>query len=94
YGRNILPELKGLVDAVSVSLNAESPEKYQRLCRSPFGEESFHGILDFIREAKKVIPEVVATIVAMPGVDVEACRRLAEEELGVKFKRRAYDEVG
>ena len=94
YGRNILPELKGFVDAVSVSLNAESPEKYQRLCRSPFGEESFHGILDFIREAKKVIPEVVATIVAMPGVDVEACRRLAEEELGVKFKRRAYDEVG
>jgi len=94
YGRNILPELKGLVDAVSVSLNAESPEKYQRLCRSPFGEESFHGILDFIREAKKVIPEVVATIVQMPGVDVEACRRLAEEELGVKFKRRAYDEVG
>ena len=94
YGRNILPELKGFVDAVSVSLNAESPEKYQRLCRSPFGEESFHGILDFIREAKKVIPEVVATIVEMPGVDVEACRRLAEEELGVKFKRRAYDEVG
>ncbi len=94
YGRNILPELKGLVDAVSVSLNAESPEKYQRLCRSPFGEESFHGILDFIREAKKVIPEVVATIVEVPGVDVEACRRLAEEELGVKFKRRAYDEVG
>jgi len=94
YGRNILPELQGLVDAVSVSLNAESPEKYQRLCRSPFGEEGFRGLLDFIREAKKVIPEVVATIVQMPGVDVEACRRLAEEELGVKFKRRAYDEVG
>ena len=94
YGRNILPELKGLVDAVSVSLNAESPAKYHRLCRSSFGEEGFHGVLDFIREAKKVIPEVVATVVEMPGVDVEACRRLAEEELGVKFKRRAYAEVG
>ena len=94
YGRNILPELKGLVDAVSVSLNAESPEKYQRLCRSPFGEKGFLGVLDFIREAKKIIPEVVATVVEMPGIDVEACRRLAEEELGVTFKRRAYDEVG
>jgi TatD DNase family protein len=94
YGRNIVPELQGLVDAISVSVNAENAAQYHRFCRSPFGEAAFQGILDFIREAKKVIPEVVATIVEMPGVDVEACRRLAEEELGVKFKRRAYDEVG
>lgn len=94
YGRNILPELKGLVDSISVSLNAENPEKYYRLCRSPFGEESFWGILDFIREARKVVPEVLATIVDMPGVDAEACRKLAEDELGIKFKLRAYDEVG
>ena len=94
YGRNILPELKGLVDAISVSLNAENAEKYHRLCRSPFGEEGFRGILEFIREAKKVIPEVIATVIDMPGVDVQACRRIAEEELGVKFKVRAFDEVG
>jgi TatD DNase family protein len=94
YGRNILPELQGLVDAVSVSLNAENAVHYHRLCRSPFGEAAFQGILDFIGEARKVIPEVVATVVEMPGVDVEACRRLAEDKLGVKFKRRAYDEVG
>jgi len=94
YGRNILPELKGLVDALSVSLNAENAEKYNRLCRSTFGEKGFPGVLDFIREAQRVIPEVVATVVEMPGVDVEACRRLVEEELGVKFKRRAYNEVG
>lgn len=94
YGRNILPELKGLVDAISVSLNAENAEKYHRLCRSPFGEEGYRGILEFMREAKKVIPEVIATVIDMPGVDVQACRRIAEEELGVKFKVRAFDEVG
>jgi TatD DNase family protein len=93
YGRNILPELKGLVDAVSVSLNAENAQKYHRLCRSPFKEKGFEGVLDFLREAKKVIPEVTATALTMPGVDLEACRRLAEE-LGVKFRPRAYDEVG
>ena len=82
------------MDTVSVSLNAESPEKYHRFCRSPFGEKGFTGVIEFVREAKKVIPEVVATIVEMPGIDIEACRRLAEEELGVTFKRRAYDEVG
>jgi TatD DNase family protein len=94
YGRNIFPELKGLVDSISVSLNAENAEKYDRLCRSPFGLEGFQGVIDFIRGAKEFIPEVIATVVEMPGVDVEACRRLAEEELGVLFKRRAYDEVG
>ena len=94
YGRNILPELKGLVDAVSVSLNADNAQKYHRLCRSPFGEKGFEGVLEFLREAKKFIPEVTATALTMPGVDLEACRRLAEEELGVKFRPRAYDEVG
>ncbi len=94
HGRNILPELKGLVDAISISLNAENAEKYQRLCRSPFGEEGYRGILEFIRQAKKVVPEVIATVIDMPGVDVQACRRIAEEELGVKFKVRAFDEVG
>jgi TatD DNase family protein len=94
YGRNILPELKGLIDAISVSLNAENAETYQRLCRSPFGAKGFQAVLEFLREAKKYIPQVTATAVEIPGVDVEACRRLAEEELGVGFKRRAYDEVG
>ena len=94
HGRNILPELKGLVDAVSVSLNAENARKYHRLCRSPFGEKGFEGVLDFLREAKKVIPEVTATALTMPGADLEACRRLAEDELGVKFRPRAFDEVG
>lgn len=94
YGRNILLELKGLVDAISISLNAENGRKYHRLCRSPFGEDGYQGVLDFIREAKKVIPEVVATVINMPGVDVEACRKLVEEELGVKFKVRTFDEVG
>lgn len=94
YGRNIVPELKGLVDAVSVSLNAPNAAQYHRLCRSPFGEKGFQGVLDFIREAKRAIPEVVATAVEIPGVDMEDCRKLAEEELGVSFKRRAYDEVG
>jgi TatD DNase family protein len=94
YRRNILPELQGLVDAVSVSLNAAEAQEYEKLCRSPFGERAFQGVVDFIREAKTHIPDVVATVVAIPGVDIQACRQLAEEKLGVRFKIRAYDEVG
>ncbi|HTY20679.1 MAG TPA: TatD family hydrolase, partial [Geobacteraceae bacterium] len=36
HGRNILPELAGLIDCISVSLNAADAETYNRLCNSPF----------------------------------------------------------
>jgi TatD DNase family protein len=92
YGRNILPELSGLVDAISVSLNAPDAETYQHICKSTFGQESYQAVLDFIREAKKHIPSVTASVVTLPDIDVEACRAIAEE-LGVKFRVRQYVEV-
>ncbi|WP_305041855.1 TatD family hydrolase [Geoalkalibacter sp.] len=93
HGRNILPELVGLVDCLSVSLNAPDAATYQRLCRSQFGEKAFTGVQDFIREAARAIPEVVASAVTVPGLDIEACRRLAEG-LGATFRAREYNEVG
>jgi len=93
HGRNILPELAGLVDTVSVSLNAADPETYQRLCNTPFGPAGFHGVCAFLKDALRCIPEVVATAVTVPGLDVGAVKRLAES-LGVKFREREYAEVG
>jgi len=92
HGRDVLAELEGLVDAVSVSLNAPDGATYERLCR-PGVEGAYEAILDFLREARERIPEVTATVVAVPGLDVEACRRVAEA-LGVGFRVRTYNEVG
>lgn len=94
HGRNILPEIAGLVDALSVSLNAPDAETYASLCPNPFGESSFNDLLTFIGAAKRMIPEVIATVVAVPGLDIDRCRRLAEEDLGVSFRVREYNEVG
>lgn len=93
HGRNILPELEGLVDSISVSLNAPDAATYARLCNTPFGEAGYAGLCDFLREAPRYIPEVTATAVTVPGVDIEACRRVAEA-LGVNFRVREYAEVG
>ena len=93
HGRNILPELAGLVDTVSVSLNSADPAQYQQLCRTPFKEEGFKGVCDFLRLAPAYIPTVIATAVTLPEVDIKAVKRLAAE-LGVSFREREYAEVG
>ena len=93
HKRNVLPELKGLIDNISVSLNAESTELYNKVCRPPF-DGAYEGVKAFIVEAKKYIPHVTASIVGLPSVDAEKCREIVEEELGVEFRLRPYNEVG
>ncbi|MBE0426711.1 MAG: YchF/TatD family DNA exonuclease [Nitrospirae bacterium] len=92
HGRNILPELKGLVDSISISLDAQDEETYNRICKPAF-KNAFEEVLSFIKEAKKFIPEVTVTVVTVEGVDVEKCRRIAEE-LGVGFRVRELDITG
>ena len=92
--RNILPELKGIIDNISISLNAEDNEKYNKICHPIFKNGTYEAVKEFIREAKKYIPEVVATIVDVPEVDEEKCKEIAEKELGVKFRERRYNIVG
>ena len=50
HGRRTAPELSGLVDAISISLNAASAEKYDRLCHPKFGLEAWPAILRFTEE--------------------------------------------
>lgn len=92
HGRNVLPELAGLVDSVSVSLDAQDPEAYEKLC-SPEFPGAFQAVLDFIREARRHIPEVQATVVEAEGVDVGKCEALAGE-LSVPLRVRKLDVVG
>lgn len=93
-GRDILPEMAGIVDALSVSLNAPDAETYARICRPEAGAAAYDAVTSFIREARRYVPSVTASVVALPGLDLEACRLLAEGELGAAFRIRQYNEVG
>jgi len=93
HDRNILPELAGLVDSISVSLNAPDAATYQKICRSEYGERGYDAIRNFLVEAKRHIPSVTATAITMPGIDIAACRKVAVE-LQVEFRERTYNEVG
>jgi TatD DNase family protein len=94
FNRDITAELKGLVDSISVSLNAPDSETYEKHCKSKFGKDAYRAVKEFIIKAKAHVPDVTATVVALPGLDVEACRSVVEKELGVTFRVREYNEVG
>ncbi|PLY04023.1 MAG: radical SAM protein [Desulfuromonas sp.] len=91
HGRDILPELAGLVDAISISLNAPNAEGYQKLCQSSYGPEAYEAVKEFIMLAREQIPQVTATAVCYPGIDTDACADVARE-LGVPFRVREYVE--
>jgi TatD DNase family protein len=87
--RDIVPELVGLVDSVSISLNSIDPEQYGGLMRID-GERYFKAMLDFARECKQYLPEVVMTVVGMDAIDTERARAFVENEVGVQFRARPY----
>jgi TatD DNase family protein len=92
HGRNILPELQGIVDSISVSLDAEDAKKYQKICK-PSIKGAYEGVISFVREAVKVIPQVKVTVVKIPGVNIEKCEKIAGD-LGVELRVRNFDMVG
>jgi len=91
HKRNIVPELKGLVDSISISLNAHNAKVYNEICRPDFGEIAFDAIIEFAKECKKYIPEVELTVVGLPQIDIKAAKKIADD-LGVSFRVRTYYE--
>ena len=87
--RNIVPELVGLVDSVSVSLNSVDPKQYGEMMAID-GERFHRAMIDFTRECKKCFPEVVMTVVGMNEIDTEAAREFVEKEIGVELRVRPY----
>ncbi|HKJ76790.1 MAG TPA: TatD family nuclease-associated radical SAM protein [Gammaproteobacteria bacterium] len=93
HGRDVTPEMEGLVDSLSVSLNAQDEFTYNRHCRPKQGG-AFDAVLDFLRRAREHVPEVTVTAIdGLEGVDIAACERIAQE-IGVGFRRRVLDVVG
>ncbi len=91
--RNVLPEMQGLIDAVSVSMNAQNEALYNQHC-APQLKGAWQAMLDFLAEAPRYIPDVTATAIdGLAGVDIAACKKIAVE-LGVKFRSRQLDVVG
>jgi TatD family-associated radical SAM protein len=92
-GRDIAPELKGLVDTVSVSLNHPDPAQYQALVRSRFGDAAFPGMLDFAKKCAAEGIRVVMTTVdtTISHEEEQQCRKICEN-LGATYRIRPWED--
>ncbi|MEK7207000.1 MAG: TatD family nuclease-associated radical SAM protein [Pseudomonadota bacterium] len=93
YGRDVTPDLEGLIDALSISLNAQNEEVYNRHCR-PALPGAYGAMLDFVRRARDFVPDITLTAIdGLADVDIAACEKIAKD-LKVNFRRRVLDVVG
>ena len=89
--RNVVPELKGLVDEFSVSLNAPTKEEYDELSQPKFAQ-AYDEVKKFIKCCSDEQISVVASVVeGYKGrhLDLEICKNIAEN-LGAKFRVREW----
>lgn len=91
-GERTAPKLKGLVDIVSVSLNATNKEEYFRMVRPKFGPDSYEAMLRFTKECTEYVPDVVMTVVDVvtSKEEQERCREICEA-LGATLRVRPYE---
>mgnify|MGYP000847001822 FL=1 len=86
-GRNVVAQLKEAgLHAVSVSLNAESEEKYVRLC-NPLFSGAYQALIDFSINSVKAGIQTRMTVVGHADIDIDACQRIAVG-IGATFKVR------
>ena len=86
-------ELEGLIDTVSISLNAPTAKRFCEITNSVFGEKSFEALLSFAKDAKKCIDKVVFTLVdVISKEEIEECRKIADE-MGIELRVREYIET-
>jgi cyclic pyranopterin phosphate synthase len=76
------------LDRIQISLNAHDSETYLRLCQPKLGRIAYDSILEFAQSCKPLM-RVEFSAVDIPGVDIEACRGIAER-MGVEFRLRVF----
>ncbi|MCG9754703.1 TatD family nuclease-associated radical SAM protein [Shewanella insulae] len=93
HRRNILPELAEVVDALSISLNADTEAAYLKHCQ-PKLKGAYQALWEFIRLAPDYINQVqVSAIDGLEGVDIDRCRALVLDAKA-QFKHRKLGVVG
>lgn len=85
-------KLEGLIDTVSISLNATNRETYYNLVRPKFGMDSYDAMLAFTKDCVAYVPKVVMTVVDVVTTpeEQERCREICAS-VGAKLRVRPFE---
>lgn len=86
--RNIIPEMKGKIDTVSISLNSTDADQYSKLMR--VDKEYFNGMINFAKESVNYVDKVIMTVVDIDDVEIPKAKQLVENEIKAEFRIRNY----
>lgn len=92
WNEKTAPKLKGLVDTVSISLNATNKEDYFKVVRPKFGIDSYDAMLRFAKDCTEYVPNVVMTVVDVvtSKEEQEICRKICDS-VGATLRIRPYE---
>ena len=91
--RNVARELaESGMRVVSISLNAQDADVYNQLC-DPKYIKAYDKMLEFARDISKAGMELRFTVVNLPVVDIEKCKKIAKEYCA-DLKVRGYGGTG
>ena len=86
----------GLIDSVSISLNAANEHDYDEICK-PKIKNAYNEVKKFIKSCVEAGIDVSASIVTgfdkVHYIDADECEKIAAE-LGAKFRNREFIENG
>ena len=92
WGEKTAPKLKGLIDTVSVSLNATNKEDYFKVVRPKFGIESYDAMLKFTKDCVDYVPNVVMTVVdVVTSPEQQELSRKICESIGATLRIRPFE---
>jgi len=88
-GRPLAAELAGLIDELSISLNAPDAQSYEELCLPEFGPVSYEAILSFARAVREYVPQVSLSVVDfLTAEEIQRCAEIAAElELPLRVRQ-------
>lgn len=91
--RRIAPDMKGLIDTISISLNTPTADKYHAIVRSQFGDKAFGAMLAFAKDAKDYVPSVILSTVdtTLTKEEETECQAICDR-LGVTYRIRPWED--